>query len=131
MSVCTSVVKLENISEDIDMMLVTIDSDTKAYMIGNYADTLQFIGDEVIVSYRKDIYQGKIETFINTLTIPVKVNVLDRDTNFKLYSDVSDNNSTVCFADIQEGSIVYSAVVYCVDSMYESSPNSVWDDIED
>lgn len=43
MSVCTSVVKLENISEDIDMMLVTIDSDTKAYMIGNYADTLQFI----------------------------------------------------------------------------------------
>ena len=70
MSVCTSVVKLENISEDIDMMLVTIDSDTKAYMIGNYADTLQFIGDEVIVSYRKDIYQGKIETFINTLTIP-------------------------------------------------------------
>lgn len=33
MSVCTSVVKLENISEDIDMMLVTIDSDTKAYMI--------------------------------------------------------------------------------------------------
>lgn len=126
MSVCTSVVKLENISEDIDMMLVTIDSDTKAYMIGNYADTLQFIGDEVIVSYRKDIYQGKIETFINTLTIPVKVNVLDRDTNFKLYSDVSDNNSTVCFADIQEGSIVYSAVVYCVDSMYESSPNSVW-----
>lgn len=126
MSVCTSVVKLNNITEDIDMMLVTIDNDIKAYMVGNYADTLQFVDVEVIVSYRKDIYEGKIETFINTLTIPVKVNVLDRDTNFKLYSNIEDNNSNVCFADILEGQISYNAVVYCIDSMYESSPNATW-----
>lgn len=126
MAICTSIVKLEEITQDTDMMLVTIDDDVKAYMVYNYAQCLQFVGQEVVVSYRKDIYKGKVETFINTLTIPVKVSAIDREDNIKLFVKQKDNNSNCCLADIKEGESMVRAVLYCVESMYESSVKAVW-----
>lgn len=125
MAVCTSITKLEDLSGGIEILLVTIDEDIKAYMIFNYADSLQFLNQEVIVSYRKDIYQGKIETFINTLTIPVKVTTLDKEDNIKLYTEQTDNNSNVCIADLQYGQTMIGAILYCVASSYNSK-NTVW-----
>lgn len=126
MPVCTSIVKMKEISEDTDILRVEIDNDIKAYMIFNYAESLMFLNEEVIVSYRKDIYEGKIETFINTLTIPVKVTTLDKDTSIKLYTNQSDNNSNVSFMDLAPGSNMLGAIMYCIASSYESSDRAVW-----
>ena len=126
MSVCTDIRRLERIDELTDIMLVTIDDDVKAYMIYGYADSLKFLNQEVIVSYRKDIYQGKIETFINTLTIPTRVTALDREENIKLFCDIEDNNSNLCFADMQLGETFIGAIMYCVECKYESSNKAVW-----
>lgn len=126
MAVCTSIVKLEVINDEVDMMRVVIDDVTEAYMLGSYGDCVQFIGQEVIVSYRRDVYNGKISTFINTLTVPVKINTLEREDNIKLFCNTEDNNSNVCFADIKEGESMVGAIMYCVETKYESSPNAVW-----
>lgn len=126
MSVCTSIVKMKEVSEDTDILRVEIDNDVKAYMIFNYAESLVFLNKEVIVSYRKDIYEGKIELFINTLTIPVKVTTLDREAGIKLFTDQSDNNSNVSFIDLTPGSTMLGAVMYCISSSYESSDRAVW-----
>lgn len=126
MSVCTSIVKMKEVSEDTDILRVEIDNDVKAYMIFNYAESLVFLNKEVIVSYRKDIYEGKIELFINTLTIPVKVTTLDREAGIKLFTDQSDNNSNVSFIDLAPGSTMLGAVMYCISSSYESSDRAVW-----
>lgn len=126
MSVCTSIVRMKEVSEDTDILRVEIDNDVKAYMIFNYAESLVFLNKEVIVSYRKDIYEGKIELFINTLTIPVKVTTLDREAGIKLFTDQSDNNSNVSFMDLAPGSTMLGAVMYCISSSYESSDRAVW-----
>ncbi|MCM1440605.1 MAG: hypothetical protein NC131_15620 [Roseburia sp.] len=126
MAICTSIVKLEEITPDTDMLLVTIDDDVQAYMVYNYAQCLQFVNQDVIVSYRKDVYKGKIENFINTLTIPVKVTALDRDDNIKLFVKQHDNNSNCCLSDIKEGESFVKAILYCVESQYESSVKAVW-----
>lgn len=126
MSVCTSIVRMKEVSEDTDILRVEIDNDVKAYMIFNYAESLVFLNKEVIVSYRKDIYEGKIELFVNTLTIPVKVTTLDREAGIKLFTDQSDNNSNVSFMDLAPGSTMLGAVMYCISSSYESSDRAVW-----
>ena len=126
MSVCTGIKRLEKIDEATDMMLVTIDDEVNAYMIYSYTESLKFLNKEVIVSYRKDIYQGNIKTFINTLTIPTQVTTLTRDTNVKLFCEIEDNNSNVCFNDVQVGETFIGAIMYCVDCKYESSNKAVW-----
>lgn len=126
MPVCTSIEKLKEVSEDTDILRVVIDNDVKAYMIFNYAESLVFLNEEVIVSYRKDIYEGKIELFINTLTIPVKITTLDKDKGIKLFTEQSDNNSNVSFMDLAPGSNMLGAIMYCISSSYESSDRAVW-----
>lgn len=126
MAVCTSVVKLESVNEEDDIILVTIDDEVKAYMLFNYAQSLQFVGKEVIVSYRRDVYKGKIEMFINTLTVPVKVTTLDREDNIKLFVKQEDNNSNCCLADVEVGKSIGKAILYCIESKYESSEKAVW-----
>lgn len=126
MAVCTSIVKVKEISQDIDVLKVTIDDTVEAYMIYMYAESLVFLNQEVIVSYRKDLLDGKIETFINTLTIPVKVNTLDRDDGIKLYVQREDNNSNCCLYDICEGESMVKAILYCISTEYESSVKAVW-----
>lgn len=126
MATCTSITKLEEVSSGYDMLLVTIDEDIKAYMIFKYADCLQFVNQEVIVSYRQDIYNGKIETFINTLTVPTRVTTLDREDKIKLYCNQEDNNSNVCVADMEDGSTFLGAILYCTSCSYEGSKKASW-----
>lgn len=126
MPVCTAIKMVKKIDDITDILLVTIDDDVKAYMIFNYADSMKFLNEEVIVSYRKDIYEGKIEPFINTLTIPTRVTTLDREQNIKLFCNTIDNNSNVCFDDIKIGETFIGAIMYCVDCEYESSNKTVW-----
>lgn len=126
MSVCTGIKLVQKIDDITDILLVTIDNEVDAYMIYSYAECLKFLNEEVIVSYRKDIYEGRIEQFINTLTIPTRVTALDRTENIKLFCDIDDNNSNVCFSDIQLGETFIGAIMYCVDCQYESSNKAVW-----
>lgn len=126
MSKCTSVTLVERLNATDDLMEVMIDDIVKSYMIGSYGDTLKFVDQDVIVTYRRDIYKGNIEQFIDTFTIPTRVNILTRDENIKLYVDQEDNLSNVCFVDIREGEVKSNAEVYCVSHEYESSPNATW-----
>lgn len=126
MAVCTSIAKLEAIDETTDMLLVTTDNEIEAYMIFNYEACLVFLNQEVIVSYRKDIYNGKIVPFINTLTIPTRVTTLDRQEDIKLFCDYEDNNSNVVFEDIKIGETFIGAIMLCIECEYESSNKAVW-----
>lgn len=126
MSICTGLQKIREVDPGFDIIKVTIDNVTNAYMIYNYAESMKFLNQEVIVSYRQDILDGKIETFINTLTIPTKVATLDREKNFKLYSELKDNNSNICIQDISIGGSADNVVLFCVSTAYKNSDRAVW-----
>lgn len=126
MAICASVAKLEEYGEGVDLMQVQIEGDEPSFMVGNYANTVEFIGKDVIVTYRKDVYEGQIKTFVNTLTIPVKVSVLDREHKMKLYTRGDDNNSNCCFVDMKDGDVFDGAILYCVSCEFESSAKAVW-----
>lgn len=126
MTKCTSVVMLEHLDEETDVLKVTIDNETEAIMFFSYGEALKYVNQDVIVTYRRDMYRGQVTQFINTITIPVLINTLDRDSNIKLYVEQEDNFSNVSFADILEGETKLNAVVYCVSHSYESSAKSAW-----
>lgn len=124
--ICTALSKVDTLSDGTDVVRVCIDNEVEALMFYDYAESLKFLNEEVVVSYRQDIYEGKIQTFINTLTIPVKISTLDKDKGVRLFTEQNDNNSNVCFADMLEGDHMNSAIMYCVSCAYESSPKATW-----
>ena len=126
MTKCTSVVLIEHLNKDDDLLEITIDDMVKSYMVAKYGDILKYIDQDVIVTYRKDIYKGMLCQFIDTVTVPTRVATLDREDNVKLYVEQEDNFSNVCFADLQEGETKLNAEMYCVSHTYNSSPNAVW-----
>lgn len=126
MSVCTAIKKIEEVDNGYDLLQVTVDDNVKAYMIYVYAESMQFLNQEVIVSYRQDVWKGKIETFINNFTIPVKVSTLDREDGFKLYQEMHDNNSNICLRDVNNGDTVNGAILYCLNTAYKNSDRAVW-----
>lgn len=126
MAVCTSITKLEELGSGDEILLVGIDDDVKAYMIFRYAECLQFLNQEVIVTYRRDVYNGKIETFINTLAGVTRVTTLDREEKIKLFCHQEDNNSNVCVADMEDGSTMLGAILYCTSCSYEGSKKAAW-----
>ena len=125
MSVCTSIVKL-NDSTNGDLLEVTIDNEVTALWFYSYADALQFLNQDVIVDYRKDVYDGQIRQFIKTFTIPTIVNTLDKKDNFKLFLDQVDNQCNLAFSEIDIGESRLGCIVFCVAQEYKSSTNAVW-----
>lgn len=123
---CTNIEFIEHLNDEDDIMLVTIDDTVTAYLIGSYANYLDFVGKDVIVTYRKDLYKGNITQFINTVTIPAKVVTLDRDEKTKLFTSQTDNQSNVCIADIDIGDTRLNAELYCISHTYQSSAKSAW-----
>lgn len=126
MDKCTDVVLLEHLNSEDDILQVTINDAMEYLMIAKYADTLQYIGCDVIITCRQDMYKGQLNTFINTLTIPTRIATLDREEGFKLFTHQTDNFADICFADMQEGETKLNAIMYCVDHTYESSNKAVW-----
>ncbi|MCM1219025.1 MAG: hypothetical protein NC548_31470 [Lachnospiraceae bacterium] len=125
MSVCTSIVKLSD-STNGDLLEVTIDNSITALWFYDYADSMQFLNQEVIVEYRKDVYDGQLRQFIKTFTVPTVVNTLEKQDGFKLYLDQQDNECNLAFSEIQSGETRPGCIVFCVAQEYKSSAHAVW-----
>lgn len=128
MSICTSITLKENTAAG-ELLDVIIDGNTHALWFHELADALQFVNQDVIVEYRQDVYNGNLCQFIKTFTTYTRVNVLDKQDNFKLYSDMTDNFSNLSFNEIADGETRQGCIVFCTHSEFKSSPNSVWHEL--
>lgn len=126
MSICTSITKINTLSDGTDVLNVTIDNDVQAFWFYEYAKAMEYVNKEVIVEYRKDIYNGQLCTFIATFTVPTKINTLEKKDNIRLYCDQVDNNSNLVFEEVEIGETKMGCIVYCISQEYKSSPNAVW-----
>lgn len=125
MSVCTNIVLTQDQTNG-DLLEVVIDNSVYALWYYPYADALEFVGKEVIVDYRKDIYNGKLTQFIKTFTVPTIVHTLDKKENIKLYVEQEDNNSNLSFNEIAIGENRQGCIYYCCKQEFKSSPSAVW-----
>lgn len=123
--ICTNVRKIESIA-DTDVLEVTIDNLTTALWLYPFADALPYVGKEVIVSYRNDMYKGNVRQFINSFVEPCKVMTLDRKEGIRLYADIVDNYSNMSFNDIAVGETKNGCILYCVSQCFETSEKAVW-----
>lgn len=126
MDKCTDIVLYEHSEEIGDVLKVTINSDTEAFWFYPYAEALKYIGQDVIVEYRKDIYKGALQQFIATFTIPTVVATLDKKDDFKLYVDQVDNQASLSFNEIADGETAYNCTVFCTAQEFKSSGNATW-----
>lgn len=126
----THIELLEKLSEDQQLMKLTFDGgkDT-AYIIWNHTNLVEHLNEEVIATFRQDIYNGTVCKFINTLASVSTVKTLEREDNVKLYVDVTDNHCNIRFADIEDGQTAQAAVVYVSDIRFDSSARAEWADL--
>ncbi len=123
--VCTSVKLIEKL-DDTDVLEVVIDEVTTALWLYPLADAMSYVGKEVIVSYRNDMYKGAVRQFINTFVEPCKVSVIDRKEGIRLYADNVDNYSNMSFNDIAVGETKNGCILYCIAQRFETSEKAVW-----
>lgn len=126
MARCESITVLERTSHYGDLLSVKIDDGTTALWYYTEADAMRYVGQEVIVDYRSDIYKGQMRTFIKTFTIPTVVHTLDRDNDFKLFLEAQDNNSNIVFSEFENGDSKMGCIVFCTQQRYEASEKAVW-----
>ena len=126
MSKCTGIRQVQTDGNNGDLLEVTIDNSITAYWFYSYADAMQFLDQEVIVEYRKDVYDGALRQFIKTFTMPTIVNVLDKKEEIRLYLDQADNECNLAFSEIKIGESRPGCIVFCVSQEYKSSANAVW-----
>ena len=124
MAFCKSITKVES-TGGIDIMLCVVD-DVESYWFYDYSKALEFIGKEVIVSYREDFYKGSKVTAINTIAIPNVINVLDKHTALKLYSDAEDNAANISFNELEMGHYRDGCIFYCCSQQVRSSASATW-----
>lgn len=126
----TKVDLVEHFQQEIDMCRIEIDNGSdSAYIIWNYTNLLTYLGEEIICTFRQDIYRGTPAKFVNTLAKVGVVHTLEREDNIKLYVDKLDNHCTISFRDIAEGHTVERATVYVVDVTMDSSARATWWDL--
>lgn len=126
----TKVDLVEHFQQEIDMCRIEIDNGSdSAYIIWNYTNLLTYLGEEIICTFRQDIYRGTPAKFVNTLAKVGVVHTLEREDNIKLYVDKLDNHCTISFRDIAEGHTVERVTVYVVDVTMDSSARATWWDL--
>lgn len=107
-------------------MKVTFTDETSALYVSNYSSALDFIGKEVLVDFREDIYKGTVEKYIAQLSHTSVTTVLDRETDMKLYTeDTGEIYSTISFGDVPDFGIT-GAIVFCTNAIFEKSDKSDW-----
>lgn len=126
----TNIELLESYSDEQQLMRLTFDEgkDT-AYIIWSHANMVEHLNDEVIATFRKDMYNGTVCKFINTLSCVGTVKTLEREDNVKLYVDVTDNHCNIRFSDIAEGTTARASIVYVSDIRFDSSARAEWADL--
>ena len=90
---------------------------------------MQYLNDEVIATFRQDMYNGSIAKFVNTIAKVGVVHTLERSNNVKLYVDVTDNHSNIRFKEIEDGGTAVNAIVYVTDIRFDSSARAEWADL--
>lgn len=126
MAICTSIKQLEHTQHYGDLLEVTIDNEVTALWFYPYDNAMDYVGQEVIVDYRNDIYDGQMRTFIKTFTLPTEIRTLDKEDEFKLYLDVNDDACNVVFSEFQENTSKMGCIVFCTKQDYKSSDKAVW-----
>jgi hypothetical protein len=111
------------------MRLTFDEGKDSAYIIWSHANLVQYLNDEVIATFRQDMYNGTIAKFVNTIAKVGVVHTLERSNNVKLYVDVTDNPSNIRFKEIEDGGTAVNAIVYVTDIRFDSSARAEWADL--
>ena len=126
----TKIELLESYATEQQLMRLTFDEGKdSAYIIWSHADLVQYLNDEVIATFRQDMYNGTIAKFVNTIAKVGVVHTLERSNNVKLYVDVTDNHSNIRFKEIEDGGTAVNAIVYVTDIRFDSSARAEWADL--
>ena len=125
----TKIELLESYATEQQLMRLTFDEGKdSAYIIWSHANLVQYLNDEVIATFRQDMYNGSIAKFVNTIAKVGVVHTLERSNNVKLYVDVTDN-SNIRFKEIEDGGTAVNAIVYVTDIRFDSSARAEWADL--
>jgi hypothetical protein len=122
----TKIKLLERLDDETSVAEVVFDNNSTAVMFCNYSDSLKFIDKDVIVQFRKDIYNEQIVRVVTTLTELVKIATYSRNDSIKLFAEQIDNNSNVCFRNLVQGEHYPNSIVYCCSMQYKTSAKSSW-----
>lgn len=126
----TKIELLESYATEQQLMRLTFDEGKdSAYIIWSHANLVQYLNDEVIATFRQDMYNGTISKFVNTIAKVGVVHTLERSNNVKLYVDVTDNHSNIRFKEIEDGGTAVNAIVYVTDIRFDSSTRAEWADL--
>ena len=126
----TKIDLLESYATEQQLMRLTFDEGKdSAYIIWSHANLVQYLNDEVIATFRQDMYNGTISKFVNTIAKVGVVHTLERSNNVKLYVDVTDNHSNIRFKEIEDGGTAVNAIVYVTDIRFDSSARAEWADL--
>ena len=126
----TKIELLESYATEQQLMHLTFDEGKdSAYIIWSYANLVQYLNDEVIATFRQDMYNGTVAKFVNTIAKVGVVHTLERSNNVKLYVDVTDNHSNIRFKEIEDGGTAVNAIVYVTDIRFDSSARAEWADL--
>lgn len=126
----TKIELLESYATEQQLMRLTFDEGKdSAYLIWSHANLVQYLNDEVIATFRQDMYNGTISKFVNTIAKVGVVHTLERSNNVKLYVDVTDNHSNIRFKEIEDGGTAVNAIVYVTDIRFDSSARAEWADL--
>lgn len=126
----TKIELLESYATEQQLMRLTFDEGKdSAYIIWSHANLVQYLNDEVIATFRQDMYNGSIAKFVNTIAKVGVVHTLERSNNVKLYVDVTDNHSNIRFKEIEDGGTAVNAIVYVTDIRFDSSARVEWADL--
>lgn len=126
----TKIELLESYATEQQLMRLTFDEGKdSAYIIWSHATLVQYLNDEVIATFRQDMYNGTIAKFVNTIAKVGVVHTLERSNNVKLYVDVTDNPSNIRFKEIEDGGTAVNAIVYVTDIRFDSSARAEWADL--
>ena len=126
----TKIELLESYATEQQLMRLTFDEGKdSAYIIWSHANLVQYLNDEVIATFRQDMYNGTIAKFVNTIAKVGVVHTLERSNNVKLDVDVTDNPSNIRFKEIEDGGTAVNAIVYVTDIRFDSSARAEWADL--
>lgn len=122
-----SVEAVNFIDDTTSLLSITFDNDDVAYMFELYSNIAPFIGKDVIVAFRREMVNGKLENVVVTWAQRSVVTTLDKEKSIKLYADeMPDIGSNVLFMNLNEGDMKQNAIVYC-DSVWKgSSAKATW-----
>lgn len=112
---------------NIDLLEIVSEDGNSYYAFENYADVVNFVGEEVECILRKDYIKGKEELIISDLTLYRIVPTIIENSDFKLYSTKDMyTECTLYFKEDNLNSRHISAIVFVSKCEYKISAKAEW-----